>query len=92
MEQQIHRAVQILQRSVLPEITKKDAAEYQVNEFYANELFYANDLLKSLITTEEAVNLAKEITEVMQCGGFRLTRFILNDMNSIPVTERVKLF
>ena len=63
-----------------------------MNKFYANESFYANDLLKSVITTEEAVNFAKEITEVIQCGGFRLTRFILNDMNSILATERVKLF
>ena len=59
-----------------------------MNEFYADESFYANDLLKSVTTTEEAVNFAKEITEVMRRGGFRLTRVISNDMNSIPVTEK----
>ena len=63
-----------------------------MNEFYADESFYANDLLKSVITTEEAVNFAKEITEVMRRGGFRLTRVISNDMNSILVTEKGKLF
>ena len=30
--------------------------------------FYADDLLKSVITTEEAVNLAKEIADVMRRG------------------------
>ena len=55
--------------------------------------FYTN-LLKSVITTE-VVNLAKEITDVMRRGGFRLTKFISNDkdvMNSILVTETAKSF
>ena len=57
--------------------------------------FYADDLLKSVISTEEAVNLAKEISDVMRRGGFRLTNFISNDkdtMDSIPVAERAKSF
>ena len=52
--------------------------------------FYGDDLLKSVIPTEEAVNLAKEIANVIRCGGFRLTKFISNNkdvMNSIPVAE-----
>ena len=55
--------------------------------------FYADDLLKSVITIEEAVNLAKEMTDVMRRGGFRVTKFISNDknvMNSIPVAEKAK--
>ena len=59
------------------------------------ESFYADDLLKSVIKTEEAVNLAKEITDVKRRGGFRLTKFVSNDkdvMNSIPVAERAKSF
>ena len=55
--------------------------------------FYTN-LLKSVITTE-AVNLAKEITNVMRRRGFRLTKFISNDkdvMNSILVAETAKSF
>ena len=55
--------------------------------------FYTN-LLKSVITTE-AVNLAKEITNVMRRRGFRLTKFISYDkdvMNSILVAERAKSF
>ena len=57
--------------------------------------FYADDLLKSVIATEEAVNLAKEISDVMRRGGFSLTNFISNDkdtMDSIPVAERAKSF
>ena len=57
--------------------------------------FYANDLLKSVITTEEAVNLAKEISDIMRRGEFRLTKFISKNkyaMNSIPVAERAKSF
>ena len=57
--------------------------------------FYADDLLKSVITTEEAVNLAKKIADVMRRGGFRLTKFKSNDkdvVNSKPVAERAKSF
>ena len=57
--------------------------------------FYADNLPKSVITTEETVNLAKEIADVMQRGGFKLTEFISNDkdvMNSLPVAERAKSF
>ena len=38
--------------------------------------FYADDLLKSVIATEEAVNLAKEISDIMRPAGIRLTKFI----------------
>ena len=47
--------------------------------------FYADDLLKPVITTEEAVNLAKEISDVMWHGGFRLTKFISNNKDTIMV-------
>ena len=59
------------------------------------KLFYADGLLKSVITTEEAVNLVKEIADVMRRGEFKVTKFISNDkdvMNSIPVAERAKSF
>ena len=59
------------------------------------KLFYADDLLKSVITIEEAVNLVKEIADVMRRGGFKVTKFISNDkdvINSIPVVERAKSF
>ena len=50
--------------------------------------FYNDDLLKSVIATKEAVNLAKEIFDMMRRRGFRLTKFISNNkdtVNSIPV-------
>ena len=55
--------------------------------------FYPDNLLKSVFTTEEAVNLAQEIADVMRRGGFKLAKFISNDkdvMNSIALAERAK--
>ena len=52
--------------------------------------FYADDLLKLVITAKEAVNVAEEITDVMRRARFRLTKFISNNknvMNSIPAAE-----
>ena len=91
MEQQIHRAVHILQ-CVARE--KKERCSRVANESVLKS-FYADDLLKSVITTKEAVKLAKEIADVMRRGGSRLTKFISNDkdvMNSILVAERAKSF
>ena len=34
------------------------------------KLFYTDDLLKSVIAAEEAVNLAKDNFDVLQHGGF----------------------
>ena len=56
---------------------------------------YADDLLRSAITTEEPVNLTKEIADVTQRRGFRLTNLIWNDkniMNSMSVAEGAKSF
>ena len=72
----------------------KERCSGEASESILNS-FYADDLLKSIITTDEAVNLAKEISDVMRRGGFRLTKFISTNkdtMNSIPVAERAKSF
>ena len=54
--------------------------------------FYMDDLLKSVKTPDEAVNLAKELTQLLSSGGFRLHKWISNSvavMESIPESERV---
>ena len=73
---------------------KKERCSRVANESILKS-FYADDLLKSVITTKEAVKLAKEIADVMRRGGSRLTKFISNDkdvMNFILVAERAKSF
>lgn len=62
-----------------------------VNSVYRN--FYVDDFLKSVSTVDEARDMAKNITSLLQRGGFRLTKWISNDMsvlNTIPEEERAK--
>ena len=53
--------------------------------------FYVDDCLKSVSTTEKAVQLSSQLRELLSRGGFRLTKWISNDRNliaSVPMTER----
>ncbi|XP_015747596.1 PREDICTED: uncharacterized protein LOC107327368 [Acropora digitifera] len=53
--------------------------------------FYVDDCLKSVATTEEAVKLAGDLSDLLAKGGFRLTKWLSNDkevLKSIPETER----
>ena len=52
--------------------------------------FYVDDLLKSVMTEEEAIVLAKELIEILKRGGFRLTKWVSNSeavLRSIPQSE-----
>ncbi len=52
--------------------------------------FYVDDLLKSTLTEEEAIVLAKELIAILRCGGFRLTKWMSNSevvLQSIPQSE-----
>ena len=52
--------------------------------------FYVDDLLKSVNSIGTAVKLVKELTEMLQLGGFRLTKWISNsneNLNTIPELE-----
>ena len=45
---------------------------------YIYRSFYMDDLLKSVQTEEEAVSIIKQLIELMQIGGFSLTKFRSN--------------
>ena len=52
--------------------------------------FYADDLLKSVRTTEVAISLAYQLMDLLQRGGFRLTKWISNSrevMAALPPSE-----
>ena len=40
--------------------------------------FYVDDLLKSFKTTGEAVEITKQLQELLTRGGFKLTKFMSN--------------
>ena len=55
--------------------------------------FYADDCLKSVGTTEEAINIVHSLCKLLALMGFRLTKWISNDqqvLEAIPVEERAK--
>ena len=52
--------------------------------------FYVDDLLKALHDKDAAINLAKELMEMMKCGGFRLCKFLSNCrevLEALPASE-----
>ena len=52
--------------------------------------FYVDDCLKSVASTEEAVNLVKELRELLSRGGFNLTKWISNSrevLRTVPDVE-----
>ena len=53
--------------------------------------FYVDDLLKSTVTVEQAIDLALKLIALLQEGGFRLTKFLSNRrevLQAIPAKER----
>ena len=53
--------------------------------------FYVDDCLKSVDNEEEAIDLAKQLMELLKLGGFRLTKWVSNSRKviaSIPENER----
>ena len=55
--------------------------------------FYVDDCLKSVNSDHDAINLVKDLTELLKTGGFRLTKWLSNSrqvMESIPESERAK--
>ena len=53
--------------------------------------FYVDDCLKSVNSDHDAINLVKDLTELLKTGGFRLTKWLSNSrqvMESIPESER----
>ena len=53
--------------------------------------FYVDDLLKSLPNEQDAVEFSSEIIELLQRGGFRLTKFMSSSkkvLAAVPASER----
>ena len=58
-----------------------------------NKNFYVDDCLKSLPSTEEALQHASDLRCLLARGGFRLTKWISNSrrvLDAIPEAERAK--
>ena len=55
--------------------------------------FYAHDCLKSVGTTEKAINIVHSLCKLLALVGFRLTKWSSNDrrvLEAIPKEERAK--
>ena len=55
--------------------------------------FYADDCLKSVSSTDRAINIVDGLCKLLALAGFRLTKWISNDhkvLEAIPVQERAK--
>lgn len=55
--------------------------------------FYVDDMLKSVKTSAEAINLTKELKDMLNRGGFNLTKWTSNDkdvINSIEDSDKAK--
>ena len=53
--------------------------------------FYFDDFLKSVKSDQDAINLMKDLTDLLKTGGFRLTKWLSNSrlvVESIPKSER----
>ena len=55
--------------------------------------FYVDDCLKSVPTKSEAGDVIRDVPRVISCGGFKLTKFVVNDLETlrdIPEELRAK--
>ena len=55
--------------------------------------FYVDDCLKSVSSSDEALHVIGGVTSVLKKGGFRLTKFVSNDMSvisKVPENDRAK--
>jgi len=70
---------------------RKDFPEETIQAVLKN--FYADDCLKSVGTTEEAINIIHSLCKLLAFVGFDLIKWISNDrrvLEAIPVEERAK--
>ena len=67
------------------EDNETNACEKVIHTVYKN--FYVNDLCKSFLTVEEAIEMIKQLCSLLKNGGFQLTKFIFNNksfLGTIP--------
>jgi hypothetical protein len=58
-----------------------------------NKDFYVDDLLKSVPTEEESIKQAHDLIDIMEEGGFKLTKWMSSSkrmLETIPVNDRAK--
>ena len=58
-----------------------------------NRNMYVDDMMNSTSTTKKAISLASQLRKLLEKGGFRLTKWYINDrevMATIPESERAK--
>ncbi|XP_075250841.1 uncharacterized protein LOC142343039 [Convolutriloba macropyga] len=56
--------------------------------------FYTDDFLRSVRTTQEAIEIYQKVTKILSKGGFNLTKWITSDdevKSQIPEADRSKL-
>ena len=74
----------------------KKCAQDNVNDFHPSTIttvdrnFYVDDCLKSVASLEEAVNLAKELRELLLRGGFNLTKWVSNSRDVLRAVPEVE--
>ena len=59
------------------------------------EHFYTDDGLPSIDLREEAIEMRKQMTELLRCGGFKLHKWLTSNPNvlaTIPVEDRSPRF
>lgn len=75
----------------------KRTADDNINDFYPTTLrtlrrnFYVGDVLRAVSTSEAAIKLSKQLTELCARGGFNLTKFLSNErrvLAEIPLEKR----
>ena len=58
-----------------------------------NDSFYVDDCLQSVSTESEAIQVVNELPSALAKGGFRLTKFVVNDdsvFSRVPECDKAK--
>ena len=53
--------------------------------------FYVDDCLKSVANHDQVLQLTKDVTEALSKGGFRLTKFVINNLDLLKQIPEDKL-
>ena len=78
----------------LPKVAEEFEGEFDPETIQTiRRNFYVDDCLKSVKDTEKAIQLIKELCQILARRSFRLTKFVCNDvkvLSSIPESERAQ--
>ena len=68
-----------------------DLSDHDLIKDTVLQAFHVDDLLKSVQSAEEVTLVINETRQVIHCGGFKLTKFVINDkqlLETIDVDDR----